>query len=56
MAPSGRLRLDSIARWVQDVAWADVEVCNVYVLSNEFAAVLHGREGSRILIEEVYLF
>jgi acyl-ACP thioesterase len=25
VAPSGRLRLDSIARWVQDVAWADVE-------------------------------
>jgi len=25
VAPSGRLRLDSLARWVQDVAWADVE-------------------------------
>jgi acyl-ACP thioesterase len=25
VGPSGRLRLDSIARWVQDVAWADVE-------------------------------
>ena len=25
VAPSGRLRLDSIARWVQDVAWADVD-------------------------------
>ncbi len=25
VAPSGRLRLDSIARWAQDVAWADVE-------------------------------
>jgi acyl-ACP thioesterase len=24
VAPSGRLRLDSIARWAQDVAWADV--------------------------------
>ena len=24
-APSGRLRLDAIARWLQDVAWADVE-------------------------------
>ncbi len=23
--PSGRVRLDAIARWVQDVAWADVE-------------------------------
>jgi acyl-ACP thioesterase len=25
VAASGRLRLDSIARWAQDVAWADVE-------------------------------
>lgn len=25
VGPSGRLRLDSIARWAQDVAWADVE-------------------------------
>ena len=25
VTPSGRVRLDSIARWVQDVAWADVE-------------------------------
>jgi acyl-ACP thioesterase len=25
VGPTGRLRLDSIARWVQDVAWADVE-------------------------------
>ena len=25
VAPSGRVRLDTIARWVQDVAWADVE-------------------------------
>jgi acyl-ACP thioesterase len=25
VGPSGRMRLDSIARWVQDVAWADVE-------------------------------
>ena len=25
VAPSGRLRLDAIARWTQDVAWADVE-------------------------------
>jgi acyl-ACP thioesterase len=25
VAPSGRLRLDTIARWAQDVAWADVE-------------------------------
>jgi acyl-ACP thioesterase len=24
VAPTGRLRLDSIARWAQDVAWADV--------------------------------
>jgi acyl-ACP thioesterase len=25
VAPSGRLRLDSIARWAQDVGWADVD-------------------------------
>jgi acyl-ACP thioesterase len=25
VGPSGQLRLDSIARWVQDVAWEDVE-------------------------------
>jgi len=25
VGPSGRLRLDSIARWAQDVAWADVD-------------------------------
>lgn len=25
VGPSGRLRLDSMARWAQDVAWADVE-------------------------------
>ena len=25
IAPSGRIRIDAIARWAQDVAWADVE-------------------------------
>lgn len=25
VGPSGRLRLDSVARWAQDVAWADVD-------------------------------
>jgi acyl-ACP thioesterase len=28
-APSGRMRLDAIARWLQDVAWADVEDAGV---------------------------
>jgi len=28
-APSGRVRLDAIARWVQDVAYADVEAAGV---------------------------
>ena len=25
VAPSGRARLDTLARWTQDVAWADVD-------------------------------
>jgi acyl-ACP thioesterase len=28
-APSGRIRLDAIARWLQDIAWADVEDAGV---------------------------
>lgn len=28
-APSGRIRLDAIARWLQDVAWADIEDAGV---------------------------
>ncbi len=33
-APSGRIRLDSIARWVQDVAYADVDDAGVVDLSS----------------------
>jgi acyl-ACP thioesterase len=28
-APTGRMRLDAVARWLQDVAWADVEDAGV---------------------------
>jgi acyl-ACP thioesterase len=28
-APSGRIRLDALARWLQDVAWADVDDAGV---------------------------
>lgn len=33
VGPSGRLRLDSIARWAQDVAWADVEDAGLRALT-----------------------